>query len=470
MTLDKLYSKSTSYLSLVSLTISITSSILVYYLEPWYLGLGLFFAPMIFYHIIKKPIVGIYLLVPLSVILPPAPQEIGPLEIIYIAIFALTVFAWVIQFKYFKHGQLFLNRLIPPFLVLYILIFISFFTRQLSDTTLYHWVRGVIPFLNLCIFFVLLSEIKDIRDVNRITWVFRLTAIILIISVANSVFPVLGGAITAENFIEIRASLEEGTFGPLTAMLPVFLFSLWINRVQSEKLDLVILIALILIATITFLRSLVLIFAFMGIIIIFRYFRRSGFQLLPKIILVVFFLIFSIILAYVTSEKIRSFLDLIYIGFSSRFERLETVGDVRMLETKEVLYHFKESPVIGHGIGFQFSYDRGEFMGPWKTFLWSGGYTHNIFTYFLLVFGVIGVVILFWIIYSVWREYRLGTKHISDNMIQGYLFAVGMGLLAMFLYANFQSVYRSLNYLLLISILLATLVKLRIFHQEAPKT
>jgi O-antigen ligase len=422
-------------------------------------------ALLVLYFIAQRPILGIYILIPLAVFVPPAPQEIGALELGYMGILAFTLLAWLVRFRL---SQYISSSLTSAIIFLFTLIFVSFFVRTLYGTSLYHWIRGIIPFLNFAVFYLVMSELRHQRDLQRLLWVFRITAVCVFILVAGSVLPVLGKAISARNIWEIRSALENGSFGTFTVMLPAFLFALWMSKHQRSKLDLVLLLGMLLIVLVTFLRSALLILGLTGLMVLWRSVRTSGAQLLRRIALPSVASIACIAAVYVVSPQARSFFDLIYEGFAYRFGVLNTMGDVRSYEAQEVFSHFQKAPVIGHGLGFQYSYDRSKFMGIGRKVIWEGGYTHNAFTYFMLVFGVIGIVALLWLIWAAWLEYRKCARRPLDEASREYLFATGIALLATFLYGNFQSVLRSVTYLFVVSVLLGVIVKLGRLESDQP--
>ena len=435
---------------MLSIFTGVVMAVILHYYQP--LIVTLLSAPFVLYFIARRPLNGIFILLPLTVILPPAPQEIGPIELGYIIIFAFTALMGTFKYRNVK------NRISLPLLCLFALIVVSFFTRQLSDTSLYHWVRGVVPFLNLIMFFIILSDLRDMFDVNRIIWMFRIIAALIIVLVTAAVIPGIGGILSTGNYIELRASLAQGSFGPLTIMLPVFLSALWLSPIHRSKIDLLLVILLVFVNTLTLLRSAVIIFFIIGALFVRKYSIKDIDRTLLKVMLLLFLMALLSFASYMLSENVSSFVNLIYTGFTDRFARLETIGDVRTLENRVVLQHFMESPLLGHGLGYQFSYDRGNFMG--RSYLWSGGYTHNIFTYFLLVFGIPGIILLVWITIAVWKEYIAEQKRSDNARARGYMYATGIGILTLFLYANVQSVFRSVSYMFILSVLLAILVKI----------
>src|SRR5207249_631052 len=146
-------------------------------------GYTLLLVPVLLYLVARSPIYGIFVLVPLSIFVSPAPQEIGYLEWVYISVFGLTLLAWVARLARWRLQR---NRFTLPILSIYILILLSLFLRD-PQGDFGRWIRGALPFLNLAMFFVVLSGVNKIEDVRWVVWIFHASAVLLILFVGRSV-------------------------------------------------------------------------------------------------------------------------------------------------------------------------------------------------------------------------------------------------------------------------------------------
>jgi len=403
----------------------------------------------------------------LSTIIPPAPKEIGIFEIVYIITFGLNIYIWLIRRRFLKIPK---NTINISLTFLYLLLIESYFVGRLYDVSLEKYIRGIVPFLNSLVFFIVLTELKSPQQISLLINTLRLIALIFPLKAGNDI---INSLITEPliSYAKIRASLEGSMFGVYVITLPIFFITLRIfAKDLSSKFDWLIIILSSTTLIITFLRSAILIFTFVLMLLISKAVHEKTINI-KKILFIILKIGISLSCLSLTLifEPVRILLNtalsIVLSGYIDRFKFLLEKGDVRLVETQEVLKHFIESPFLGKGLGFQYSYHRDIYMN--KSFFWMGGYTHNIYTYFLLDFGIVGTLILTLLIISIIYEFKKNNKHPSPR-IRGLNFSFGLAILTMFLYANFQSIYRSVPYFLLFFTFLGIMVKLRYLKDTHP--
>jgi len=147
------------------------------------------------------------------------------------------------------------------------------------------------------------------------------------------------------------------------------------------------------------------------------------------------------------------------VDVTTRFITRGILDITRFEETMAVLAEFARNPVLGNGLGYQYTYTRSVI-----DLTWVGGYTHNIVTYVLLTMGLVGVAALLAIGVAISREVLLSLKVIRRSPVRqaralfwGSYYALG----ATLTYALFQSVFRALGFPLIVSFCLVIILKVR---------
>lgn len=85
------------------------------------------------------------------------------------------------------------------------------------------------------------------------------------------------------------------------------------------------------------------------------------------------------------------------VGLIDRFMSIGQAGTndlsilSRILETQVVLDFIWQSPIVGHGLGFEYG-----FFDPSYRYTWVKSYTHNTYLSILLELGLVGLVLLLW--------------------------------------------------------------------------
>lgn len=124
--------------------------------------------------------------------------------------------------------------------------------------------------------------------------------------------------------------------------------------------------------------------------------------------------------------------------------------EARFVEYK-VAYeeNWKESPILGQGIGFRWSTDKINYGGPVI-------YMHNVVAYILMDFGILGILYLAICLFNLCRMIFLVLKMRSIEIkekLPFLFFVAGIG--AAFIYANFTAIFRNIEFTFIMTILIS---------------
>lgn len=399
-----------------------------------------------------KPLYGALALVLLSPIVAPQPQSIDALEILFIFIWVLTFLNWL--FRYFISPRWYKNSLNLPLFTLFLLCMASFFLAKSQGTSTYSWLRGFVPFLNILMFFLFLDQIKSKNDVEQIANVIRITTFIYFVANIYILLKNLGFRIPTSPW-EIRAAYADLAKTQFSVLCMMFTYALWLR--QARKKDLLLFFLPLTISLTVGIRGALLPGFILFIITLYSIKLKHikflmGFTWVSVALVSLFALLFSQIIGILFEN--------IYSLHKARTQRFIEVGDVRVLETKVVLENFKETPIFGKGLGFVYSYSRSPYL-PGKTLIWEGRYTHNIFTFFMLDFGIIGVLLLMWLIIATVKEYIITKIKLAGNPLFDYTYAAGLALLGTLMYSLLEAIVNSTSFWLTTTMLMAIVIKSR---------
>ncbi|MCS7254558.1 MAG: O-antigen ligase family protein [Armatimonadetes bacterium] len=377
----------------------------------------------------------------------PAPHSIYIGEIVYIGLFVIVIFIFATQVLMRGSIQISSNYLYIPLLCIFILTIASLWQGiVVNGTPFYLWLRGFIPFVNYLIFFLLIRELRSLSNLYILIGFLLASALVIlfkIIFVIANAYPL--------NLLEIRAALPRHAFQP--HILASFGFLIGYATESSGKKRLcAILLALIFLASmlVTISRSLTLLAILIGIIGIMRRTRFPVILLKLIILCITFAFLFSLISAKKTVN-----LHSIWI---SRFSR-NILEDVRVEESAAVLKEFAKHPILGNGLGYQYSYYRSAI-----NLEWEGGYTHNFITYILLTMGLVGLIIFLWLLGTILLELHLTYKAVAksqNEQIRSIFWGLVLCLIGVLLYSLMQSIFRALAFPIIVSFTLAGIVSLR---------
>ncbi len=393
-------------------------------------------------------LIGLFGLVPAAFFLvPKPPQEIEPGHIVYIGLFGSILLAGLIRWTLLKTAIPGGGRVLRPFLLFCTIVLLSMPVSFLNGTRPGDIFRGLVPFLNMAMFPVILLYFPLPQGMKALHWLLRITAVLLCASVFTSVAPGISSAMGGGNYHDIRSSLGDGAFSTLTIMLPAYFMGRYAINGFAGKLDVCILLGLLAVVIFSFLRSaivsLVLISA--GLVYFF-----GNARLWAKRIVILALLALTVIPILGTlSDGFSGLGDLIYGAYANRFEKSTDDTNPHIQELKAVFENLGPSLIMGNGLGYRWTYVRS--LSGGSAQIWEGGFTHNMFTYILLDFGLAGLLAFLWLLLSLWKEWRFAFR-IATPEIKKELIPLISGMAGMLLYAQFQTAFRSVNFLLLFSI------------------
>jgi len=410
---------------------------------------------------------GLFITIFLLAIVPPAPKEIGVVEVAYICIFAGTVGGWIVK-KSWRQLPVTLTRY--SVVVILTLAVISLLTALANGVGVSHWIRGIIPFAGLFLYFVSGTVIQTSKDREQLIFVFYVTAITLIIISFREGIASINTALLLKNFWIVRENLGFGAYQPLIIGIPLFAAGYAFERPQSRPwLHYGVLAVASLASLITLLRSVFLVMAICLFVSLWLYARTHARR---QVVLLVIKLVGVLMLltGLLTISPLRSIFDVFSAGVGVRFGQLaeqDLSENVRVLEFNEVKKYFLESPLVGKGLGFQYEFIRG-YLGYWQ-----GGYTHNIISYFALTMGIIGVISLMGFLFTVYRDFsaKLSVYRSYSPADRAFLMGAILYIVSLLLYVQFQSVFRHVSFFTTLSIMLgaATSIKSVVTGHEGSK-
>jgi len=400
---------------------------------------------------------GLFISIFLLAIVPPAPKEIGVVEIAYICIFAGMVAGWIFK-KYWRQLPITLTR----YSVTVILIFavISLLTALVNGVGLSLWIRGMIPFAGLLLYFVSGTVIRTSKDRKQLIFVFYVAAITLIVISFREGVASINTALLLNNFWIVRENLGFGAYQPLVIGIPLFAAGYVFESPQRRPwLHYCVLVIASIASLITLLRSVFIVMAICLGLSLWLYARTHTRQ---RVVWLVIKLVGVLILlsGLLTIAQLKPLLDVFSSGVEVRFGQLaeqDLSENVRVLEFNEVKKYFLESPLMGKGLGFQYEFIRG-YLGYWQ-----GGYTHNIITYFALTMGSIGVISLMGFLFTVYKDLSAKLLDYKSYSLEDRAFLMGaiLYIVALLLYVQFQSVFRHVSFFTTLSIMLGAATNIK---------
>lgn len=122
---------------------------------------------------------------------------------------------------------------------------------------------------------------------------------------------------------------------------------------------------------------------------------------------------------------------------------------VRIIEYRTAYSLWKQSPILGQGLGYRWSAPGLDYGGPVI-------YMHNIIAYSLIDFGLIGILFLGSIIVSLIimliKALRIKNVYTAEKL-KFFLYVSGIG--SAFIYANLTAIFRDLEFVILFAVLIS---------------
>jgi O-antigen ligase len=113
------------------------------------------------------------------------------------------------------------------------------------------------------------------------------------------------------------------------------------------------------------------------------------------------------------------------------------------------LKYWKLSPIFGQGIGFRWQADGLDYGGPVI-------YMHNIIAFVLMDFGIIGILYILFVVIGIFiMIVRTFKRKVCNN---NYIYILFSSIIMAFIYANFFAVFRSIDFIVICSVLISMMI------------
>lgn len=329
---------------------------------------------------------GIYLMVFCQFFLSSSTEELMNAEIAYIILFFLVFTGWLLRIRLYSHKNFTIFEI-----SLIVFLSISFFSiakALLNHVSPYDWFRNWYRFLNLALFFVIVSEFRTKKQINSLIFVFL--GVSVLISFKGFYWLIQQGFLNIQSPKQIIKnlaifrlhSLEFANYYYLWSFMIIFPIFAYPKRLLYRFSLSVLSVIFIIRFLLSFSRLNFLILAF-SIILTLILLRK---ELVNEIKYdFSFLLVFTVLIFIFYSEIIFS----IWNVFSYRFGLIETGIVKRASEYNAALAHIIKQPILGHGYGFKIQFYKSL---KFSKYLVSQNYVHNIFLFLLLQVGIVGTV------------------------------------------------------------------------------
>jgi len=400
--------------------------------------------------------IGIALLCVLSALLPPVPEDIGFKEIIFMGIFALVA-SWGILHREGPRSsapedQCIRYKVIGFYSVLLFSSVMIFFNPDLTPGS---WLRGLIPFLGLSMFFTgrQLVRPEDARFV--LIWLAVAATMNVAIGLKQATSMTL---VDVRSAFALRGMLNYKMYDALCVAIPPALLSAGIMEAGRNRYLLYALGGGLLLGNLLGLMrssvvvAVVVVLTFMALTRNHPKVRKNARAAMATILLLALGMIVMLQVTPTTVGRLLRPAQLVVKALQMR-SQMDAIGgeNYRIREYRTVFSYGYRSPFLGYGLGASYQIYR-EALG-----FVDMRYTHNIFSYMLFTCGAMGVIalgiLLFQVLKIVVRVLRgIGTLSLTTADV-----ALATALLGMILYVQFQSIYRSVSFFAMFGLILGTI-------------
>lgn len=408
-------------------------------------------------------VVLVMLQILMLVIFPPVSAEYSLWRITIWSVFAIisavvVIISFISKPHVYKEGTM----IIVAFLLLNVC---SYFVGLKNGIPLKDYIRGILPFL----YFLYIYVIEKQGD-NKLDYYEKMFEIVAIAHAVKIIFAFFYYDCLRTN---VRVTMYVPSFGSLIIIIGIICFFGRIVNGKHETKEYVFSwggVILCWVSIIITQTKALVISTFFGILTITFLVCRlhSRVQYLRRIILVILVLIIEMSLIYSTTNLGQRWINSII----QKVDSVETVVDttegiteqtkesttgekvvvkdtVRVAEIKYAINTWKTAPITGKGCGYRWKSDIIENEKPHM-------YMHNILAYFLMDYGIFGILwlILFGVI-VIKRMVEVCTSKPKDSLDQEYISIImNFSVIASaFLYANMFAVFRNIDFIFLFSII-----------------
>lgn len=401
-----------------------------------------------------------------SAVVPPVPETLfGVAEILLVLLLMALMVCALVQPLPGSVGP-WENSARNAVLVLMAAWFISSINLFRDDElTLEGYVRGLTPFLG----FVTFRAGQHFRS-QRSAYVLLLavTTAGLLAAILGSIQALRNGVIDPGDMsssIHFRSLLNSKSYDVLVLSLPVALIGgglVGASRVSRLFVGLGVLASLF--SLLTLMRSGVVIativLLFEAVVILRARVLRSRFWgRVPILLSLVVLLEAASWIGAVGGVRIPSMFRAIGAIGERHQRNLNQMDDgwqsYRVVEALAAWERFTESPVFGHGLGSTISV---VLDGPFAPVdRQSMRYTHNFFSYMLYTGGIIGIVAALWFFQVALRLILQGGRLAARSLEPAVDMALVLLVLGMLVYIQFQSMFRSSTYFMMLGLVFGCL-------------
>lgn len=393
---------------------------------------------------------GLAALPPIVAVMAPTPRSVGVAELIYGAIATALVVRSVMRVVSGR-AELPPRWLWLPFAALVAVLLLSFAWSIPGGTSIAAWLRGLAPFSGVLL-------LIPAYDVARSPEARRIVIVGILVGAAIVYAQVLVAAALA-----LPRAIESGTPSVIRNYLPAQAYSVlglagfaflagYLGSAGRRQRESVVAAGIAIVALLlTFLRIFAVLVPLLVIAAAWLRLRggRGARWLTRQRVLVLSAAVGVAIVLGALIVPVRDAFDAVAGAYVDRFASLLTSGfdNTRIAELRTVIGEWRESPLVGRGPGYEYTYVR-----PESGMVWRGAYTHNLLSYLLLAAGSVGLAIGTWLLIAMLRAVRFGRTVSAVGM--GTRFAV----VVVLVYAMVQATFRTVGFWPLLVILVAIMV------------
>jgi O-antigen ligase len=392
---------------------------------------------------------NLFLIIIALALLPFSLNIKGIFELIFISLLMLNVLLIVANRSSIKRKILEYKTSIFYATFLLSIMWSSLYGFVIGSTTLNDMIIGVIPFLFLSVYWIVLLWVKNIFQVSS---VFKCVVLAGSIVSSRVVTLFIINSVAGNYLSRVTFAYPKATT-PLTIIATIIsiYFILYSDSKKEKWIYFAVFTLNLLGVLLTFTRSMILLLA---LALIIYYALNIKLRLKRNIVSMkkslFIFLAISLIPILILKDKLLSILSLLFIRFNSLFSGLNADPNsiARLNEVKISLAFFQSRPIFGFGIGYLFQPGiNGELHG----------YTHNIFSYLIVTMGMVGVLVYTILIIYILADLLHIIKKVSKNEIQTttMLITIFVSLITLMLYSQFFAVFRTIEYNFVFATLLA---------------
>lgn len=356
---------------------------------------------------------------------------------------------------YIKNNNVEFNLCNKFVVVFFIICLISGVYGCINENQISDFIRGIIPFCWYCYIIVFSSE-KYNLEYNKIINFLGIIASVysLRIIVYYIIFVMLGDS------TRVTLNLSTAT-SPVTIVgILIFTYLFIFNKNKYRKLYFAGIILCYFAMNLTITKSMI-IATILGIIVLLSLIvfiltkikaeKKILKQGIKDILIIIMALIVVTGIVYMTTNMAQRWESAAQAVVSN-----ESDGSVapRLIEYSVAYENWKESPVLGKGLGFRWHSDK---------LPYANGviFMHNIIAYLLLDFGIVGIIyitsVIIMLVSLLFTTIRKSNYMVNLNSLG--MVSLSFAIISMlFIYANFFAVFRNIDFTIICALFISIIV------------